>query len=270
MDKITKLLTDERSQKRFANAVSSVLRRSGYTVKMHSCYFCTVSDGEYSVDMDYSYLGYGFNDLSVREVSEKALRAAKLEFETLGRLTSFTNGQNFLRFKAIAPESVTDDMITEDFPGGIKKVMCYTSDNIHGRILGREYMKKWDIPLKVLFSVADRNMSMHFERLRHKISNLGSKKCAEFTSDSTDFGASLVMCTDLYRHVSPIAGERFIVCIPSFDSFVAIEEPVERDTKLIADEMWDEDRRWSDSLTASVYLFTPQGTEVIPPPEFIR
>lgn len=42
--------------------------------------------------------------------------------------------------------------------GNLRRVICYTGDNVSARILDESYMKKWDVPKEVLFSVADRNM----------------------------------------------------------------------------------------------------------------
>ena len=38
----------------------------------------------------------------------------------------------------------TGSLITDDFMGGLKRVICYTGDNVRSRLLSEEYMKKWD------------------------------------------------------------------------------------------------------------------------------
>lgn len=269
MDDITQLLTTEKKAKKFRRNMPAYLRRNGYDVTVRSDFFYKVSNGTYTADMDFSHFFYSYSDKPADSVFEAAISTAADQFAALERMETFTNGQDHLRFRAMPPEAVTADMISEDFPGGIKKVLCYTSDNIHAHILSPEYARKWDMPPEVLFSVADRNMSMLFGKLPSKRFRIGAHECVEFYTDDNDFFPSLMMCGSFYGFVSSMIGQRFLLCIPSEVSFLAISSPMGSELTKIANEVWDENRSSSAPITSAMYLFTTQNVEVIPPPEFM-
>ncbi len=270
MDEITELLTSEKKEKKFKRNMLAYLRRSNYEVKVRSDFFYTLSNGKDTVDMDLSSYCYEYSDKPSDTVFDNALAAVAALFQTLDRMDTFTNGQDFIRFIAMPPEKVSGNMITDDFPGDIKKVLCYTSDNMHAHVLSPDYQKKWDVPREVLFSVADRNMAKLFRTVKYRRFKAGDHECAEFYSDGNDFIPSLMMCSGFYEFVSAMIGERFLLCIPSSASFLVISKPAGSEIAKISNEVWDENRSSADPITSAMYLFTPKKVEVIPPPEFIR
>lgn len=261
--KFDDLMINERAERKFSRLMEGTLGRNGYDAQSRGYdYFQITRDG-ITLDFDFSAFKYEYMNEPSSEIFERALKWTDEDFAVYDRLDNFTNGQDFLRIAAFQTVNVTSGLITEDFKGGLTKVLCSTSDNIHGRPLSDNILKQWDMPPQALFSVADRNMARLLRETKYEKKTIGTLDCLEFRSDSSEFASALAMCSDFYGFVSDILGRRFIVCIPSRDSFIALEEPTKGQLSRIADAAWDNSRRSADALTADVLLFTPQGVSSV-------
>ncbi len=266
MDRLSRLVIDKPTDDRFNRLFRSEAKKRGFTVAKIRDNYCSVSDGERSLKFDISPEKYAFaRTRSVAEAQKMADRVTA-DFEVLDRMVSFTNGQNFLRFLLIHGGEVKKGMITSDFYGGLKRVLCTTSDDIHARILDEKYLREWDTPAEVLFSVADRNMSRAMDKLVFNegvLDETGNIRFMEFMTESSGFAPAMIACSGFYDFVRAHLGNRFLVIAPSKDVVAAVTEPAANIYSRFRDLVTENNRWSSDPLTTAVLLYTPQGTETV-------
>lgn len=264
MEGIKKAYNISKKQKKFMNGVLSVLRRNGFKTEYISHESFRIADNEHVFTSDFSYFADEYYQNSGSKIFEKVLKNVRDESHALSRMSDFTNGQTFLRFKITLPAFITNEVITEGFPGGLCRVMCYTADDIHGKYLKKSYVENWGFPPKVLFSSAERNMRGYFGRLKYTTVDLGRLKCVQFDTRSDEFTPSMMTCEGFFEYISPVIGRRFAVCIPSEDNFAAFSDPTDDELKKISAVNRKEYLNSSAPLSSSIFVFTPQGMEVLP------
>ena len=240
-------------------------KKQGFTVTSIRNNYCTVSDGERKLKFDISEGKYRYARSHSHDEAVLLVNRVTADFEVLDRMVSFTNGQNFLRFTAMHSGEVKKDMIAADFMGSLRMVLCTTSDDVHGRILDRKYLREWDRPAEVLFSVADRNMSRMLDKMalnEGTLDDKGELKYIEFGADN-DFTAAMIMCSGFYDFAAKKLGKRFLVIAPSKDVIAAVTEPHEDISGRLADIVTESNRWSSEPLSTDVFLYTPKGAEII-------
>lgn len=152
MDELSELLIDNKTDEKFNRLFRSALKKNRFSVeKRGSRDYYIITDGNSSLDFDVSSEKFEYARNRSPEAINKLMERVIRDFGILERMVSFTNGQEFIRFTVMRDDEITGDMITDDFMGGLKRVICYTGDNVRSRLLSEEYMKKWDVPREVLF-----------------------------------------------------------------------------------------------------------------------
>lgn len=265
MDDLSDLLIDKKTEEKFRRVFKVVLKRNRLSVIKQNNDYYTVSNGTDSLDFDVSAAKYEFARSKAPEVCEKLCERMNYEFHILTRLVSFTNGQEFLRYTIMRSEELSDSMIYEDFIGNLKKVMCFTADNVKARLLDIGYMKKWDVPKEVLFSVADRNMCRLLGRTEFSESLLsegGKIKCLDMKAEGNDFTAALIMCADFKEFVSARLSPRFLVAAPSKDTVIVMSEVTNDVLERLGTAIVGEYRWASRPLTTDIFLYTSYSTEI--------
>ena len=122
-------------------------------------------------------------------------------------------------------EEIGKGMVYDNFMGNLRRVICYTGDNVSARILDESYMKKWDVPKEVLFSVADRNMCRMLAKAEYtekKISCGIDINCLDFKAEGNDFTVALMMCSDFREFISSKIGSRFLAAAPSKNTLLVL------------------------------------------------
>lgn len=266
MDDLSELLIDSRTDERFNRLFRSVLKKNKLSVtKRGSKDYYIITDGEETLGFDISAEKYTFAVTKDPETADRLVERIIKDFGILTRLVSFTNGQEFLRFTLMRSEEIGKNMIAEPFIGNLKKVMCYTGDNITARILDVSYMKKWDVPREVMFSVADRNMCRLLRKTDYSEGAVKSAdaKYLDFKAEGNDFTAALIMCSDFHDHIAEKMGERFLVAVPSKDSMLVMSEIGEDMLDRIGSVIAGEYRWTSRPLTTDIFLYTPAGIKTV-------
>ena len=264
MGRLSRLVIDKPTDERFNRLFRAEARKLGFSVARIKDNYCSVSDGERSLKFDISSEKYAYARTRSAVEAQKMAERVQADFDVLDRMVSFTNGQNFLRFTAVHSGEVKKGMISEDFMGCFRKVLCTTSDDIHARILDEKYLREWDIPAEVLFSVADRNMSRTLLKMTFNegIIDEGSNiRFMELSAETGDFAAAMMTCSGFYDFASKRLGNRFLVIAPSKDTVAAMTEPVENIYSRFRDLVTESNRWSSEPLTTAVFLYTPQGIE---------
>lgn len=266
MDDLSELLIDARTEEKFVRLFKNTLKKNKFTAERRGTgdyYF--VSDGNESLGFDISADKIEYAKTRSPEIAERILERIRYDFYVLERLVSFTNGQEFLRYTVKRSEEIGKGMIWEDFYGNLKKVICYTSDNVHARILSDSCMKRWDVPKEVLFSVADRNMCRMLKKADfcENTVNVGSGiKCLEFKGEGNDFTVSYIMCADFYGFASEKLGHRFLVAAPSKDTAIVLTEVTNNVLERLGSAFVSEYRWASSPLTTDIFLYTSSGIEI--------
>lgn len=263
MDDLSLLLTSDRISNRFNRLVRTELRRYGLEITSQRDDYCIVTDGESDLSFSMSEEKLAF----ARSRSEDEVRAfaerVRGDFAVDERMVSFTNGQNFLRLTAMHAGEIKRGMISADFEGGIKKVLCITSDDKHARIVYDDILADWDVPPDLLLSVADRNMARLLTPERIASGTLfGNIRYAEIRAQD-EISPALMMCSGFYGYMAPLVGNRFLLIAPSKDTIIAVTEPASNVGKRFRDIVTEHNRWSSDPLTTNVYLYCPRGPEVI-------
>lgn len=265
MDDLSEFLIDKKTEEKFRRIFKVVLKRNRLSIIKFINDYYTVSNGTDQLDFDVSAEKYSFAKTRDTAIAEKLCERINYEFHILSRLVSFTNGQEFLRYTIMRSEEISDGMICEDFMGNLKKVMCFTADNFKARILDISYMKKWDVPKEVLFSVADRNMCRMLGKAEYSeraIDEAGKIRCLEFKAEGSDFAAALIMCADFRDFVSTRLSPRFLAAVPSKDSVMVLSEVTNDILERLGTAIVGEYRWASRPLTTDVFLYTSFGTEI--------
>ncbi|MBP1547729.1 MAG: hypothetical protein J6A37_14180 [Oscillospiraceae bacterium] len=266
MDELSELLIDNRTDEKFNRLFRNALKKNKFSVeKRGSRDYYTVTDGSASLGFDVSAEKYEFarsrSSASVTELIERVKR----DFYILERMVSFTNGQEFIRFTVMREEEIGKGMISDSFMGSLKRVICYTGDNIRSRPLPEEYMKKWDVPKEVLFSVADRNMCRLLKNAEYTESPLdstGAIRCLDFKAEGSDFTVALMMCSDFRNHISRVLGHRFLVAAPSKDTMLALSEVTNDVVERLGTAIVGEYRFATRPLTTDVFHFSSSGVKI--------
>lgn len=266
MDDINDFLIDRKTEERFARLMKGALKKNRYTAEKRSKDYYMVSDGRDTVGVDISREKYSFAKNRDPACVEKLMERIRREFYILSRLVSFTNGQEFIRYTIMRSEEVGRDMIAEDFIGGLKKVICYTGDDVKARHIGEEYTKKWDVPREVLFSVADRNMCRLLRKTAFSESVLrdGSQaiRCLDFKAEGSDFTVALMMCADFRSYISAHLSPKFLVAVPSKDTIIVMSEVTNDVLERLGAVIVSEFRFASRPLTTDIFLYTAAGVEI--------
>ncbi len=262
MDGLSLLITNNRTNTRFDRLVRAELRRHGLEMTSFRDDFCYITDGEQELSFSVSEERYAYARTHSDEEPRRFAARAAADFEVLDRMVSFTQGQNFLRITAMHSGEIKHGYICSDFTGGLKKVLCSTSDDIHTRIVTDDYLQKWDVPAEMLLAVADRNMSrlMTPDRLETSVMDAHGLKCVEMRHD--ELSCALMMCSGFYDYISPLTGPRFLLIAPSKDTVMAVTEPASDISGKLFDLVTEHNRWSTDPLTTNVYLYTQKGIEI--------
>lgn len=269
MEDLSELLIDPRTAEKFNRLFRNALKKHKLYVdrRLTEDYY-NVTDGKTVLGFDTSKTKYKFakskdpNDINL--LIEKIIK----DFDILERMVSFTNGQEFLRFTIMRAGEVTKNMISEDFLGNLKKVICYTSDNVTARILDESYIKKWEVPREVMFSVADRNMCRMLkktefsENLINDSKNGSGIRCLEFRADGNDMIVAMLMCSDFRNYISDILSPKFLVAAPSKDGMLVLSEVTNNILENLGAAIVNEYQWSSCPLTTDIFLYTSSGIQV--------
>ncbi|MCM1577688.1 MAG: hypothetical protein NC078_02660 [Ruminococcus sp.] len=266
MEDINEFLIDKRTEDRFNRLFAGALKKNKYTAQKRSKDYYTVSDGAESLGFDISEEKFNYAKSRDPEWVQRLLERVTREFYILSRLVSFTNGQEFIRYTIMRGEEVGRDMIAEDFMGGLKKVVCYTGDDVKARHIGEEYIKKWDVPKEVLFSVADRNMCRLLRKtaFTESVMSDGSRsvRCLDFKAEGNDFTVALMMCADFRSYISARLSPKFLVAVPSKDTIIVMSEVTNDVVERLGTAIVSEFRFASRPLTTDIFLYSSAGVEV--------
>lgn len=179
------------------------------------------------------------------------------------RMVSFTNGQEFLRLAVMREKDIQAGMISTDFVGGLRKTIVYTADDMELRPLDEAVLKRWGMPREVLFSVADRNMCRLLAKTKvKKMSIAEGVNAMEFELPCKHLGVSFILCNDFRRIVYEYMGAKFLVCAPSCDSILILENITNNILEKLGKEIVREYRRSQKPLTTDVFLFTPEKIQI--------
>ncbi len=266
MEDINEFLIDKKTEERFNRLFRSALKKNRYTAQKRSKDYYTVSDGTDSLGFDISEEKYSYAKSRDPEWADRLLERIAREFYILSRLVSFTNGQEFIRYTIMREEEIGRDMIAEDFMGGLKKVICYTGDDVKARPVGEDYIKKWDVPKEVLFSVADRNMCRLLRKtaFTESVMSDGSQeiRCLDFKAEGSDFTVALMMCADFRSYISARLSPKFLVAVPSKDTIIVMSEVTNDVLERLGTAIVGEFRFASRPLTTDIFLYSSAGVEV--------
>lgn len=266
MEDFSELLVDSKTDERFNKLFRNALKKNKLSVaKRGSKDYYIVTDGNDTLGFDISAEKYEYAKSRDPYIADRLAERIINEFDILIRLVSFTNGQEFLRYTVVRSELVSKDMICEDFMGNLKKVICYTADNVHARYIDEGYMKKWDVPKEVLFSVADRNMCRLLRKTDISESSLNGAaglKCLDLKAEGNDFTAALMMCADFHSYLADKIGHRFLVAAPSKDNIIVMSEVTNNVLERLGAAIVGEYRWASRPLTTDIFLYTSMGTEI--------
>lgn len=266
MDDLSNLLCDPKSDEKFNRIFRSRLKKNRLIVeKRASRDYYIVTDGKNSLGYDISAEKYDYAKSKDPETADRLIERIKRDFYILERLVSFTNGQEFLRFTVMRDEEIGKGMIADDFIGNLKKVVCYTGDNIHARILDDSFMKKWDVPKEVLFSVADRNMCRLLTKTEYSESRINSGNgisCLDFKAEGNDFIVALMMCSGFREYISGKLSPRFLAAAPSKDSLLVLSEITNDVLERLGTAIVSEYRFASRPLTTDIFHFSSSGVEI--------
>lgn len=240
------------------------------TLKQYNCKIISKSDkGVFEVDTGFSK--FKLDCRRARAKYEKsqseddlaaAMKGVEKECEMESRMVSFTNGQEFLRFVIMPAGNVKRSMISADFAEGLKKVIVYTADNVKLKYPGEDYLKRWDVPKEVLFSVADRNMCRLLTSARMTQCELAKNVPAlEIELPTKHLSASLMMCNDFRRVVSAKLGEKFLVVAPSEDSMLVLGNVNGKLLKKLGSSIIKEYRGAERPLMTDVLMFTHDSVQ---------
>lgn len=266
MDDLSELLIDAKTDEKFNRLFRNTLKKNRLSVeKRGSRDYYIITDGRESLGFDVSSEKYEYAKNRSADAADRLVERIKRDFGILTRLVSFTNGQEFLRYTIMRSEEIGKNMISDDFMGNLKKVMCYTGDNVNARILDDSYMKKWDVPKEVLFSVADRNMCRLLKKTEFAESsiNVGSGiRCLDFKAEGNDFTVALMMCADFRDYISEKLSHRFLVAAPSKDTIIVLSEVTNDVLEHLGTAIVSEYRWASRPLTTDIFLYTSAGVEI--------
>ncbi len=266
MDDLSKLLVDPKSEEKFNRLFRNQLKKSRLLVeKRASRDYYIVTDGKDSLGFDVSAEKYDFVRSKSPEAADRLIERIKRDFYIHERMVSFTNGQEFLRYTVMRSEEIGRGMIADSFIGNLRKVVCYTGDNVHSRILDEGYMKKWDVPKEVLFSVADRNMCRLLTKTEFSESMINSGsgiRCLDFKAEGNDFIVALMMCSGFREYISQRLTPRFLAAVPSKDTLLVLSEITNDVLERLGTAIVSEYRFASRPLTTDILHFSSSGVEI--------
>ena len=266
MDELSELLIDNKTDEKFNRLFRSALKKNRFSVeKRGSRDYYTVTDGSSSLGFDVSSEKYEYAKSRSTEAVNKLIERVRHDFDILERLVSFTNGQEFIRFTIMREEEIGKEMIADDFMGGLKRVICYTGDNVRSRLLPEEYMKKWDVPREVLFSVADRNMCRLLKKTDYTESSVdgsGNIRCLDFKAEGSDFTVALMMCSEFRSYISERLGHRFLVAAPSKDTLLALSDVTNNVLERLGTAIVGEYRWAPRPLTTDIFHYSSAGITI--------
>lgn len=267
MKDLNDLLVDSRTDEKFNRLFRNVLKKNKYFVEKRGSrdYYYIKNEGGETLGFDVSSEKFEFARTKSPEAADKLMERIIRDFGILERLVSFTNGQEFLRFTVMRNEEIGKGMIYEPFIGDLCKVMCYTSDNVTACILSEQYMKRWDVPREVLFSVADRNMCRLMKKadFTEEIINKESDiRYLDFKAEGNDFTAAFIMCSDFHDYIAEKLGQRFLAAVPSKDNMTVMTEVGGERLVKLGSAAASEYKWASRPLTADIFLYTSSGIKV--------
>lgn len=266
MDELSELLIDNKTDEKFNRLFRSALKKNRFSVeKRGSRDYYIITDGNSSLDFDVSSEKFEYARNRSPEAINKLMERVIRDFGILERMVSFTNGQEFIRFTVMRDDEITGGMITDDFIGGLKRVICYTGDNVRSRLLSEEYMKKWDVPREVLFSVADRNMCRLLKKAEYSDSTAdgaGTVRCLDFKAEGSDFTVALMMCSEFHNFISERLGSRFLVAAPSKDTLLALTDVTNNVLERLGSAIVGEYRWASRPLTTDIFHYSSAGIRI--------
>lgn len=265
MNDLSEVLVDPRSDEKFNRLFRNTLKKNHLAVEKRSSRdYYIITDGKDSLGFDISAEKYDFVKNRSAAAAGRLVEKVKRDFNILERLVSFTNGQEFLRYTVMRGEEIGRGMISENFMGNINKVVCYTADDVSCRILDESYMKKWDVPREVLFSVADRNMCRLLKKTEYaeSVINAGEEiRCLDFKAEGSDLTVALMMCADFRDYISSLLSPKFLVAAPSKDSLIVLSEVTNNVLERLGSAIVGEYRWASKPLTTDIFLYTSQGVQ---------
>ncbi|MBR4347158.1 MAG: hypothetical protein IKP75_09570 [Oscillospiraceae bacterium] len=260
------LLVDKKTDERFNRLYRNALKKNGFAVvRRPSGDYYIVTDGENELGFDISTEKFLFARSRDESIAEKLVKRTEGDFDALDRLVSFTNGQEFLRYVIMREEEISPSMIAAPVSAKLRKVMCYSGDDVHARILDSTYLTRWDIPPQVMFSVADRNLSRLLDSVKLDVSVISDDmpvRCIEFTARNA-FTAALMTCSDFYPFMVPKLGKVFLACAPSKDFMVAVSDVSGHMLETVRDALNEEFRFASTPLSTEMFKFTGGGFKVL-------
>ncbi len=263
---LNELLIDHKTDEKFNRLFRNALKKLKLSVeKRGSKDYYTVTDGRNSLGFDVSAEKYEFAKNRKQDAVSALIARIQRDFEIIERMVSFTNGQEFLRYTVMRSEEVGKNMISDDFMGSLKKVICYTGDNITARILNDSYMKKWDVPKEVLFSVADRNMCRLLQKTEYSESSINAGRgirCLDFKAEGNDFTVALMMCSGFRDHIASVLSSKFLVAAPSKDTLLVMSEVTNDILERLGSAIVSEYRFAPRPLTTDIYLYTSAGVSI--------
>lgn len=260
LDKFSNTFTKDK----FQNSLKTALKKYGYQISQkvdNDTY--KVSKDKFCFDIDVSSLHHTTSQNEYDTILEQLIKVMEADSETEKRMVSFTNAQVSLRFIVMREEDVTNDLIYTDFVSNLKKVVVYTPDDTLIHTLDKSYLKKWDVPKEVLFSVADRNMCRLLTKVNiHEGDIKDGIRVLELSLDSKALCVSLMMCNDFRSVISRYFGPKFLVVAPSYDSLLVLENVTNNILEGLGMVIINEYKKAEKPLTTDVLLFDPTGVNV--------
>ncbi len=248
------------SKNKFEAELKSEVKNLGFSISY------TDNPNEILLSNDVSSFNvdlYNIRNAKTPEEASKYIEVIKSECDMRKRLVSFTNAQNFLRFLAVDSKEITKSMIYTDFVGDIKKVMVYTNDNERLFFLDNKIIEKWAVPREVLFSVADRNMSVILNSAELKTNEItNGVNGLEIVSQNNMLTSSFMMCGNFRNIIHKRFGPKFLVLAPSRNNMMILDNITNNLLEKLSTVVVKDYRHSEFPLTTDVLLFLPDTIKI--------
>lgn len=245
---------------KFDRNLSAALKHRGIRIASRDENIYTFALGNDEAVADITALKEEFEasgESSFENFADEILSVLKLK----SKLDSFTNAQFLLFPFIVKEEEITEEMIALPFAGNIFKAVYCTDESEKILSLDSQYIKKWNTPKEVLFSVADRNMGKEFSKADMSFTEItGGVKAVEFEYKGNVPVSSMILCNDFRETVKEKLGECFLAAIPSENTLFAVQNISEKLTVDLKNAVYKE-YEWADKpISTEIYKFQSDGS----------
>lgn len=249
---------------RFEKILKSALRGAGLRIENKDGNVYSFSDGANVLSADISSLRDSFSESENHLLLSAFAVELSNKFELEKKLASFTAAQSMLRLLLVTDEEVYEDIISAPFAGKIKKAVGICDDGGELSLLEERFLRKWNVPRDVLFSVADRNMGRLLSKAKYNLVRItDSVDAIEFEAKGDPLAVSFVLCTDFRLLAEEKLGKNFLAAVPSTETMMAVPDIPPKLLSSLREAVF-KDYSWADSpVTTDIIRFSSDKAEVI-------